>query len=213
MRYRAFAALLLTSLPLTAFAQTTPYHPLEVGSKPGKTNSKPNKLPVWSAKPGMSAQLDPAKSLFDWSIRPPKEFVSTLKSDSGNQIFVFQGTPRPDNSAPIMWVITGDRRQIRTDQPQDEVLLDFYMIQIHQTRSNWKSTAVEYGSILGRKFIRRRWSGTETVDGITHHVRGVVYLTLFGAKQYAAITIQDSEPGANSTISLMEASLFTFHKR
>ena len=212
MRYRATAALLLTTLTWTALAQTQ-YHPLEVGSKPGKANAKQIKLALWSAKPGLSAQLGPEKPLFGWAIRPPKQFVSTLKTDNGNQIFVFQGNPRPDNSAPIMWVITGDRRQARSDQPQEEVLLDFYMIQLHQTRENWKTTSAEYGSIQGRKFIRRRWSGTETVEGNVHHVRGVVYLTLDGAKNYTAVTIQDSEPGANSTINLMEASLFTFHKR
>ena len=211
MRHRAFASLLLTGLTLTAFAQTQ-YHPLEVGSKPAKSSPKPVKLAVWSAKPGSSARLASEKLLFGWSIRPPKGFVSTQKSDSGNQVFIFQGDPRPDGSAPILWVITGDRRSAPGKKPQDEVIMDVYLIQLHQNRSNWKTTPTEFGSIQGRKFIRRRWSATEETGGGARRVRGTVYLTLLGAK-YAAVTMQDADPGASSTLSLMEASMLTFHKR
>lgn len=211
MRYRAFVSLLLTGLTLTAVAQTQ-YHPLEVGRQPEKARPKSAKLPVWSAKPGSSARLAPEKPLFGWALRPPRDFVSTQKSDSGNQIFIFQGDPRPDNSAPIMWVITGDMRRAEGSKPQEEVLMDLYMIQLHQNRDNWKATPAQYGSIQGRKFIRRRWSATETNDGVTRHVRGMVYLTLAG-KKYAAVTLQDAEPGAKSTLDLMETSVFSFHKR
>jgi hypothetical protein len=211
MRSRAFASLLLTGLTLTAVAQTQ-YHPLEVGRQPDKANSKPGKLPVWSAKPGATARLGPEQSLFGWAIRPPKGFVSTQKSDNGNQIFIFQGDPRPDNSAPIMWVVTGDVRRAEKKKPPEEEIMDLYMIQMHHNRDNWNATPTQHGTIQGRKFIRRRWSGTETNDGVTRHVHGIIYLTVANAA-YAALTLQDVEPGANTSVSLMETSAFTFHKR
>jgi hypothetical protein len=211
MRCCAFAALVLSCLSLTGLAQAD-YHPLEIGSKPVKAKTKPGKLSVWAAKPGAATQLGPETPLFDWSIRPPKEFVSTQKSDGGNQVFIFQGNPRPDNSSPALWVVMGNVRPVESTKPLDEVVMDIYMIQLHQNRVNWKAPALEYGIIKGRRFLRRRWSAAESVGGVTHHLRGTVYLTLVGTK-FAAITLQDTEPGANSTLGVMESSALSFHKR
>lgn len=211
MRYRAFASLLLICLTLTCVAQTG-YHPLEVGSKPGKPKPKQGKLAVWSATAGAAAQLGPEKPLFGWSIRPPRGFVSTQKSDGGNQVFIFQGDPRPDGSSPAMWVVTGKVQPATSTKAVDEVVMDFYMIQLHHNRVNWKATPTQYGSIQGRRFLRRRWSAAESADGVTRHLRGTVYLTLMGAK-FAAITLQDTDPGANATIGTMENSALSFRKK
>ncbi|MCW3099404.1 MAG: hypothetical protein JWL77_5022 [Chthonomonadaceae bacterium] len=211
MRSRAFASLLLTGLTLTAVAQEQ-YRPLEVGRQPDKASSKPGKLPVWSAKPGATARLGPEQSLFGWAIRPPKGFVSTQKSENGNQVFIFQGDPRPDNSAPIMWVVTGDVHRAEKTKPPEQEILDLYMIQMHHNRDNWNATPAQYGTIQGRKYVRRRWSATETNDGVTRHVRGIIYLTVANAK-YSALTLQDVDPGANTSVPLMETSAFTYHKR
>jgi hypothetical protein len=213
MRARALAALLLVGLTLTAFAQTD-YHPLKVGKQPGKAAAKPVSYAVWSAKPALTAQLGPEQALIGWAIRPPKGFVSTQKSDNGHQVYIFQGNPRPDNSSPAMWIVLGDsqRTDPNTHKQPAEIVLDFYMIQLHQNRDNWKSSAIEYGMIQGRKFVRRRWSATETTNGTTHHLRGIVYITTANAK-FAALTLLDSDPGARSTLGLMETAAFTLHKR
>ncbi len=87
-----------------------------------------------------------------------------------------------------------------------------YLLQLHNNRENFHSTEVQYGSIQGRRFIRRRWTATENNNGVTHRVRGVVYMTLVG-QTFTAITVQDSDPGANTTIGMMENSVFTLHKR
>ena len=211
MRVRALTSLLLTGLTLTALAQTQ-YHPLEVGGKPTKTKPKAVKLAAWSPKPGLSAQLASEKALFGWAIRPPKGFVATQKQDNGNQVYIFQGDPRQDRSAPMLWIIMGGRRQEDTNKPQDEVLLDMYLIQLHQNRDNWKATPTEYGTIQGRKFIRSRWSATEKIDDITRHLHGIVYITILN-NAYIAVTLLDSDPGAKTTMDLMESSALTFHKR
>ncbi|MCW3054322.1 MAG: hypothetical protein JWN14_3492 [Chthonomonadales bacterium] len=211
MRARALTSLLFTALPLAALAQIQ-YHPLEVGGKPDKTKPKSVKLAAWSPKPSFSARLAPEKALFGWAIRPPKGFVATQKMDSGNQIYIFQGDPRQDNSAPMLWVVLGGRRNEESKKPQEEVLMDMYMIQLHQNRDNWKPSPVEYGTIQGRKFIRFHWSATEKIDQLTRHIHGAVYITLLN-NGYAAVTLQDSDPGAKSTLDLMESSLLTFHKR
>jgi hypothetical protein len=210
MRFRAFASLLLMGLTASAIAQLG-YHPLEVGKQP-ETAPKAIKLAVWTPRPGSAAHLGPEKSLYGWAFRPPRDFAFTQKVDNGNQIFIFQGDPRPDTSAPILWVITGALRPGKSSQPKDEVLLDMYILQLHQNRENFHSTEVQYGSVQGRRFIRRRWTGTETNNGVTRRVRGVVYMTLVG-QTFTAVTVQDSDPGANTTIGMMENSVFTLHKR
>jgi len=211
MRARALTSLLLTALPLTAFAQIQ-YHPLEVGGKPDKTRSKASRLAVWSPKPGLAARLAPEKALFGWVIRPPKGFVGTQKMDSGNQVYIFEGDPRQDNSAPMLWVVLGGRRHEDSKKPQEEVLMEMYMIQFHQNRDNWKPTPPEYGTIHGQKFIRTHWSATEKIDNVTRHLHGAVYIALLN-NGYAAVTLLDSDPGAKSTLDLMESSILTFHKR
>ena len=211
MRCCAFAALMLTCLSLTGLAQAD-YHPLQVGGKPVETKTKPGKLAIWSAKPGAATQLGPETPLFDWSIRPPKGFAFTQKADGGNQVFIFQGNPRPDNSSPALWIVLGNVRQTESKKPLDEVVMDIYMIQLHQNRVNWKAPAVEYGSVKGRRFLRRRWSAAEATGGVTRRLRGTVYLTLVGTK-FAALTLQDTEPSANSTLGVMENSALSFHKR
>ena len=211
MRYRAFASLLPVCLTMTCVAQTG-YHPLEVGSKPEKPRTTPGKPAIWSAPPGAAAQLGPERPLFGWSIRPPRGFVSTQKADGGNQVFIFQGDPRPDGSAPVLWVVTGNVKPAESKKPLDEVVMDLYMIQLHHNRVNWKVNPLQYGIIQGQRFLRRRWSAVESADGVTRHLRGTVYLTLTGMK-FAAITLQDTDPGANATIGTMENSALSFHKK
>jgi len=211
MRVRALTSLLLTALPLTALAQIQ-YHPLEVGGKPDKSKSKPVKLAAWSPKASLTARLAPETPLFGWAIRPPKGFVATQKMDNGNQVYIFQGDPRPDNSAPMLWVVLGGRRHEESKKPQEEVLMEMYMIQLHQNRDNWKPSPMEYGTIQGRKFLRTHWSATEKLNDVTRHIHGAVYITLLN-NGYAAVTLQDSDPGAKSTLDLLESSILTFHKR
>ena len=216
MPTRAHASLLLTGLALigltrTAVAQTE-YRPVQVGKQPAKAKAKAAKLITWSAKPGSQAQLDPELPLFGWSIRPPRGFVYTQKFDNHNQLYIFQGHTRADNTAPSMWIILGDVKNGKIHKPTEEEVLDLFMLQLHQNRDNWKVAPYQVGSIRGRRFIRRRWSATEPVDGATHHLRGTVYLTVVGAT-FAAVTLQAIEPGAGSDLALMETSALSFHKR
>jgi hypothetical protein len=211
MRSRALAALLLIGLTRTAIAQTD-YHPLKVGKQPEKVKPKDGKLAAWTAKPGSAAQLDPERALFGWSIRPPRGFVSTQKADGMNQIYIFQGGSRPDNTSPVLWVITGNVQPRDNKRPSEETVLDLFMIQLHQNRDNWKVAPVQWGLLQGRRFVRCRWSASETAGGSPHHVRGTVYITLVGTK-FAAITYQDADPGASSTLGPMESSALSFRKR
>lgn len=211
MRVRALASLLLVSLSLTGFAQLD-YHPLEVGTPTGKTGPKPVKLPVWAAKPAAAARLAPEQKLFGWAIRPPRGFVYTQKADGLNQIYIFQGSPRANKSAPLLWVVTGDAKHVKTTRTQAEEVMDEYMIQLHQNRDDWKVTPIETGLVQGRKFLRRHWSGTEVSDGVTRRLHGIVYLTLTGTK-FAAVTVADAEPDAKTSLNLMETSALTFHKK
>ena len=216
MRFRTLVSLLPACLPLVGptsigVAQTS-YHPLEVGKKTDATRTKPVKLTAWTAKPGTTTRLDSEKSLFGWSIRPPRGFVSTQRSENLNQIFIFQGDLRPDGTYPALWIILGDVRQGDPKQSKDEVVMDQYAIELHKNRTDWKATPTQYGSIQGRKFLRRRWSAAQTIDGVSRRMHGTIYVTLFGTK-FAALTIQDADPGAASTIGLMETSALTFRKR
>lgn len=212
MRLRVLTVLLLTGLSLTVFAQL-PYHPLEVGSKTEKPGAKKNaKLPVWSLKSGEAARLAPEKPLFGWAIRPPKSFVFTQRADGLNQVYIFQGNPHPDASAPALWIVTGDARRVENMQSQEDVVLDQYMIELHRNRDNWKVSPSEVGLIQGRKFVRRRWYATEVANGTTHHLHGIVYMNVTGSK-FAALTCVDTDPWSKNTLGGMEQSILTFHKR
>ena len=210
MRHRAFAFLLL-SLPTIGIAQI-PYHPAEVGRKHEKAKSKPVKLFVWSAKPGADAQLDTEKVLFGWSIRPPRGFAFTQKSVDTNQIFIFQGNPRPDTSSPVLWVLLGDVRGTTVKQSKDEMVMDQYMIELHKDRDDWKAMPTQTGMVRGRKYIRRHWSATQAFNGVPRRLHGTIYVTVTGAK-FAAVMLQDSDPDATATMAVMETAALSFHKR
>ena len=216
MRCRAFPSLLLLSLALTGLTRTAvaqmAYHPLEVGKKPEKPKPKPEKLTVWSAKPASLALLAPEQPLFGWSLRPPQGFVYTQKSDAHNQFYIFQGHPRADNTAPVMWVILGDVKSDHGRRPTAGEVLDLFMQQINQNRQSSKIISTGLGSLHGRRFIRRRWSATEATEGASFSLHGTVYLTVVGA-QFAAVAYQAADPGAGPDLASMETSALSFHKR
>ncbi len=206
------AVAMLATLTTAGRAQL-PYTPPQVGAKPAAPPKAAKKLPVWSPRPAAAVHLDSERTLSNWRIRPPKGYVFLQKADGANQVYILQGDMRANGSSPIIRVMTGQILGTQKKTHTDIEVMESYIIQLHHHYGNWKATEPEFGLIQGRRFIRRRWTGSEAIPGGggSAALHGALYLTVDG-KQFHSVAIQDVDPGSTTTLPLMEAAALTFHK-
>ena len=165
----------------------------------------------WAPDPDLLDKLGPEEKIQGYKIRPPKGYVLEDQKVGLVKRFVWKGPLRPDqqNSLLIMDIHPRDPARPSIDRALNNAL-DSIKKERQGEFPFFDAGSLEYGTINGRDFARRRLNPTKKGNSI--RLNGFIYFTLVDKGK--GILFLSAEPGEYSQdVQVHEASVLTFEKQ
>jgi hypothetical protein len=161
----------------------------------------------WWADKTLISRLSPAQSVDGFAIRPPRGYTIVRSGGADDvKIVAWIGSAHSDVVRPsVMMALVPVSRTNNRTLPQ---ILGKFLQGIQKRRQNWKRTGTETGQINGIRFVRARWSGTDTATKIP--LRGFNYVGIIGNK-VVQLSSQDVKTHFDA-LRVAETSALTFRK-
>jgi predicted Zn finger-like uncharacterized protein len=164
----------------------------------------------WAPDPDLLDKLGPEEKVQGYKIRPPRGYVLEDKKVGLVKRFVWKGPLRSDqqNSLLIMEIYPRD-----PERPSIDRALNNALDSIKKERQGefpfFDASALEYGTVNGRDFARRRLNLTKKAGSI--RLKGFIYFTLVDKGK--GMLFLSAEPlQYDQDVQVHEASVQTFDK-
>ncbi len=159
----------------------------------------------WLLDKTLISRLSPAQTIAGFKIRPPKGYVFHRNHGPDKTMLCsWAGDMRSDGTRPsiMMEIVSVPKDDFRTAKQ----VLDAFLQRLGKSHRNFKRTSTESGSINGIRFVRARWSRSETEMSW----RGFFYLAIINGKG-VQLSSQERESHQDA-LRVAEASALTFRK-
>jgi hypothetical protein len=179
-------------------------------SEKDKAKGTDSNKPEWTPDETLLKQLAPEVTELGFRIRPPEGFkrIGPISQASGAKVIAWSGTPRGDNTAPVVTLTTGPLKPNEVNMKLDEMLEEGIKESKQGGLADMRADKGEIGQINGLSFIRASW--TAKLQG--KKVHGFLYVTKEG-KNGTAIIGMDFDPHHGEQLKLLEAAARTIKKQ
>lgn len=167
-------------------------------------------LPEWTADKVLMKNLAEAVEIEGFSIQPPKDYeMQEGNAPEGMQLIAWGGEMRANGVRPSLALALFEPPKSESKKITLEQIAEKMIGGIKRSRTQWKQTKVEKGTINGVTFARLCWNGTEPTRNLK--MQGFMY---FARDKNLIIQLasQDTVSEAKWSLALAEASVFTFKK-